>query len=186
MLTNWYTKQIAEVPIITLAEAKTQLKVDADLDYEDDLITLNISAAQDAVSNFINRNIAKSIFVMEYNKFESRITFARNYENDTIAKVEYYAPGNAELTLMLEVDYKLQNSSTLECFDIKFLTQPLTDKRDDAVIITINQGFETESLPAPLKQAMMLRLSDFYERREDRDVQNNPASNILARAYRKY
>lgn len=186
MVTNDYRQITATAPIITVPQAKKQLKSDDDVTYEDDLILSYIDAAQGVISNFINRTIAKAIYVMELDKFEAKITYERNYENDTIAKVEYYAPGETDLTLMPAEQYKLQKSSVVECFDIKFLSMPETDKRDDAVIITINQGFEASTCPKPLIQAMMLRLSDFNERREDRDQGNNPASNNLARAYRKY
>ncbi|MFH6966476.1 head-tail connector protein [Flavobacterium sp. FlaQc-28] len=186
MVTNFYRTITAAAPIITLPKAKKQIKSDDDVTYEDDLVLSYIDAAQGAVSNFINRVISESNFVMEADKFESKITFERNWENDAILKIEYYAPGETVLTLLPSDQYKLQVSSVVECFDIKFLSMPITDKRDDAVIITVKQGFTASTCPTPLIQAMMLRLSDFNERREDRDQGNNPASNNLARAYRKY
>lgn len=186
METNSYYVVTAATPVLSLAKAKKQLKSDADVTYEDDLVLSYIDAAQGAVSNFINRSIAERDFVMEFDKFESKITFERNYDNDTISKIEYYAQGENELTLLASNQYKLQSSNLLDCYDIKFLSIPLTNERDDAVIVTVKQGFTTSTCPAPLIQAMMLRLSDFNERREDREQGNNPASNNLARAYRRY
>ncbi|WP_268846453.1 hypothetical protein [Flavobacterium aestivum] len=186
MVTNFYREITASAPIITMPKAKKQLKVEETVTDEEDLILSSIDAAQGAVSNFINRVIAESNFVMELAKFEPKITFERNWENDKIAKVEYYAPGATELKLLPSEQYKLQVSTVVECFDIKFLTMPETEKRDDAVIVTVKQGFTASTCPTPLIQAMMLRLSDFFERREDREQGNNPASNNLARAYRKY
>lgn len=186
MVTNFFTVKTATAPIITLPKAKKQIKSDDDVTYEDELILSYIDASQGAVSNFINRVIAESNFIMEADKFEPKITFERNWENDTITKIEYYAPGATTLTLLPADQYKLQTSSIVECFDIKFLSMPETEKRDDAVIITVKQGFTASTCPAPLIQAMMLRIADFNERREDRDQGNNPASNNLARAYRKF
>lgn len=186
METNSYYQVTATAPVITLAKAKKQIKSDEGVGYEDDLVLSYIDAAQEAVSNFINRSIAERNFIIEFDKFESKITFERNYDNDTVLKVEYYAPGETTLSELPSDQYKLQKSSVLDCYDIKFLSMPETDKRDDAVIVTIKQGFTAATCPAPLIQAMMLRLSDFNERREDREQGNNPASNNLARAYRKY
>lgn len=186
MVTHFYTTITGTTSLITLEKAKKQLRLDASMTDEDDLIQGYIDSAQEAVQNFINRAITKQSFVMELNKFESPLVFQCNYENDTIAKIEYYAPGETDLTLLPSDQYKLQKANISECYEIKFYSTPETAERDDAVIITISQGFTLAECPKPLLQAMQLRLSDFYERREDREQSNNPASNNLARAYRKY
>lgn len=186
MVTNTYMVKTASEPVITLAKAKKQLRTEESVTYEDDLITGYIESAQGAVENYINRSIAERNFVMELNRFDSPITFSLNYENDSIAKIEYYAPGETSLTELASDQYKLQKANIIDCCSIKFLSMPTTAERDDAVIITIKQGFTTATCPAPLIQAILLRLSDFAERREDREQGNNPASNNLARAYRNY
>lgn len=186
MVTHFYTDITATEPLLTLAKAKKQLRIEAAFVEENDLISSYIDTAQLASENFINRSIAKRNFVMQCDEFSTPITFERNYENDVITSIEYYEPGATTLTLLAADQYLLRKSNTLECFDIKFLSLPETDKRDDAVIITIEQGFAASECPAPIIQAINLRLSDFYERREDRDIGNNSASNNLLRAYRKY
>lgn len=186
MVTHFYTEITAQTPLITLEKAKKQLRVEVAFTDEDDLITSCIEAAQEACENFINRSIAERKFFMECDGFSKEITFERNYENDVIEKIEYYAPGGDALLTLSTDSYFLRKSNTTECFDIKFLSYPETDKRDDAVVITIKQGFAAAKCPKPILQAINLRLSDFYERREDREQGNNPASNNLLRAYRKY
>ena len=186
MVTHFYTEITAEESVLTLEKAKKQLRIDADNTDEDDLILSYIDAAQGACENFINRSIAERNFVMLCNEFSTPITFERNYENDAIAKIEYYAPGQTELSTLDPSQYFLRASNTVECLDIKFLSLPETDERDDAVVITIEQGFAAAKCPKPILQAINLRLSDFFERREDREQGNNPASNNLLRAYRKY
>ena len=186
MVTNSYRVITADKSIITLAQAKSQLKVDDGVDYENDLIQSYIDASEEALSDYLNRCITKSNYVMELDKFETKVTFERNYENDSIEKIEYYALGDTTLTLLPSDQYKLQKSSIVECFDIKFLSMPATEKRDDAIIVTVSQGFTAPTCPKPLIQAMKLRISDFYERREDRELGDSPASNILARPYRKF
>ena len=186
MVTHFYTTPITTTPLLTLAKAKKQLRVEATFTEEDDLIESYIDAAQVACQDFINRSIAERSLILEVSDFKSPITFERNYENDTITKIEYYAPGATTLTTLAADQYQLRKSNIIECFDIKFLSIPETDIRDDAVIVTIKQGFALAICPKPIIQAINLRLSDFFERREDREQGNNPASNNLLRAYRKF
>jgi hypothetical protein len=186
MVTHFYTTITGTTSLITLEKAKKQLHLDDGATDEDDLIQSYIDAAQIACENFINRGVSKRDFVMELSVFETPVTFERNYENDVITKIEYYAPGETTLTPLPADQYRLRKSNTVECFDIKFLSMPETAKREDAVLITVSQGFDLASCPKPILQAIKLRLSDFYERREDREQGNNSASNNLLRAYRKY
>lgn len=186
MVTHSYTTITATSSLLTLAKAKKQLRIEADFTDEDELIQSYIDASQEACADFINRSISKRNLVMELSAFETPFTFQRNYENDKITKIEYYAPSATEKTLLAVDQYLLRKSAITECFDIKFLSLPETDKRDDAVVITIEQGFSLVECPKPILQAINLRLSDFYERREDREQGNNPASHNLLRAYRKY
>jgi hypothetical protein len=185
MITHYYTANIEETPLLTLAQAKKQCKVSDDLTYEDDLIDSFNSSAQIACENYINRSIATRNFVMQSSLFFSPVTFQRNYENDVISKIEYYAPGEDTLTVLSVDQYQLRNSSTLECFDIKFLSMPATAIREDAVIITIAQGFTVATCPKPILQAIRLQLSSAYVYREDGNG-NSTASTNLLRPYRKY
>lgn len=185
MVTHFHTTTTATTPLLTLAKAKKQLRIEASFTEEDDLIESYIDAAQVACQDFINRAIAERNLVLECSNFET-ITFERNYENDVITNIEYYAPGATTLTTLATDQYRLRKSNIVECFDIKFLSIPETDIRDDAVIVTIKQGFTFVNCPKPIIQAINLRLSDFFERREDREQGNNPASNNLLRPYRKF
>lgn len=185
MVTHFHTTTTATTSLLTLAKAKKQLRIETSFTEEDELIESYIDAAQVACQDFINRSIAERNLVLECSKFET-ITFERNYENDTITKIEYYKPGETVLTILATDQYQLRKSNITECFDIKFLSIPETDIRDDAVIVTIKQGFALATCPKPIIQAINLRLSDFFERREDREQGNNPASNNLLRAYRKF
>lgn len=192
MVTHSYTTITATDPLITLAAAKKQLNIEQDFTAQDDLITECSEAAQVACQDYINRGISERKFIMEASVFESTVTFARNYENDTIEKVEYYAPGETTLTTLPADQYKLRKSNIIECFDIKFqpalseVEMPATAVRDDAVIITVKQGFELSKCPKPILQAIKLRIADFYERREDSGQSNSLKSNDLLRPYRKF
>lgn len=192
MVTHFFTQITAENSLVTLAQAKKQLRIEADSTDEDELIQACIEASQEACQNYINRAIAEQNFVMHLDVFPDTIGYERNYLNDTIEKIEYYAPGETELTTLDPALYKLKNSNIVECFDIKFggvssaVEMPATDKREDAVVITVKQGFDVSTCPKPIIQAIKLRLTAFYEYREDRPQGFDTASNNLLRAYRKY
>lgn len=189
MVKHHYTTVTATASILTLAQAKDQLNIEQDFTVHDDLIKDQIDTAQESCQLYINRSIAERNLVLEMDSFATAVTFERNYENDIITKIEYYAAGETTLTELDASKYKLRKSNTVECFDIIFLVDALaieTAKRDDAVIITIAQGFTAESCPKSIIQAMKLKISDYYERREDREVGNNSAGNNLLRPLRKY
>jgi hypothetical protein len=185
MVTNsYYTPGTPLVDVITLETAKKQLRIDPSFTEENDLISSYIVAALAVCENFIGRSINPRLYTVELDGFDSTFEFSQNYDNDTVPSVEYYAPGSDTAVNLEENKYKLRNSTTIECKQIKFTDIPATDKRDDAVIITIQQGFDT--IPTPITQAMLLIISDMYERRDDREVGLNSASNALLRPYRKY
>ena len=186
MVKHFYTVITATASILTLALAKKQLRLEQDFTEEDDLIQTYIDAAQEDRELYINRKIKEQNLILEADAFAASITFERNYENDVIESVTYYPLGEDALVVLDPSQYKLRKSNVTECFDIVFLSMPETVKRDDAVIITVNQGFTLATCPKTIMQAIKLRLADFYERREDRDVGNSSAANALVRAFRKY
>jgi len=185
MITNTTIIPTTDASAVTLAQAKKQLRLEDDFTEEDDLIESYIDSAQLVCENFINRAIGSRKFIIELDAFSTPITYEGS-SNDTIEKIEYYAPGGTELTLLNPTEYSFKKSMLIECFDVKFKTILLTDKRDDAVLITIDQGWQSDKVPAPIKQAMLLLVSDSYERREDREQGYNQASMNLLRPYRKY
>lgn len=187
MVTDSYFVPGSDPSCLTLAQAKSQLKIEAAFTQDDVLIQEYIDSAQSDCENFIGRVIGRRKFVLELNEFETVVTFQANYENDAIEKIEYYAPGSTEVVVMDADGYKLRKSTITGCLDIKFLTLPETDKRNDAVTVTINQGWEPSKVPAPIKQAMKLLISDAYERREDRgEIGYNSAANSKLRPYKLY
>lgn len=188
MATNFYTIPGDDARCVTLEEAKKQLKVDASFTEEDDLIQSYIDAAQVECENFTGRAIGRRKMVFELAAFENPLIFTANYENDTVEKIEYYDKTTEVLTELDAAEYKLRVSSIVNCKEIKFLnTLPDTMLCDDAVIVTINQGFAVADVPTPIKQAMKLLISDSYERREDRgEIGYNTAAQAKLRPYRKY
>lgn len=188
MATNFYYVPGDDASCVTLAEAKKQLKIEASFEEDEDLIQSYIDASQVECENFTGRAIGRRKMVLELAAFENPLLFVCNYENDTIDKIEYYDKTTEVKVELASTEYKLRVSSVVNCKEIKFLnTLPETMQRDDAVIVTINQGFAVADVPTPIKQAMKLLISDSYERREDRgEVGYNTAAQAKLRPYRKY
>ncbi len=187
-VTNHFFTVDTEAPaLVTLAQAKAQLRVEADFEEEDDLIQSYIDAAIAAAENYIGAPLVKGVKTFELDALTQTFVFKQAGENDTVAAVKYFADGATEVTAMPETNYKLRKNYSTGCKEIKFETYPTTATRDDAVIIEINQGYTAEALPTPIYQAIMLMITSMYVKREDiGEIGNNSQSRALMRPYRNY
>ncbi|QGK72842.1 head-tail connector protein [Flavobacterium sp. SLB02] len=186
MVTDKYFDNQEKTECVTLELAKQHLKLDVDNTDEDELIQNYIDAATVDRENFINRSINTRDFIMEVSQFETTV-FSVNYDNDEVTEVKYYSPGGTDL-LALDADkYKVRPGTIVGTKSIKFGDSPITEKRNDAVIITVKQGWVADEVPVPIKQSILLLVSDMYERREDRgEIGYNRSADSLCRPYRKY
>ena len=186
MITDSYFKNIVVTACVTLAQAKKQLRISASNTHEDDLIQGYIDAATADRQNYINRSVDTRDYVLEVSQFET-VVFTENNDNDQVSIIQYYAPGETTLIDLSSDAYKVRPGTIVGTKSIKFINAPETEKRNDAVIITIKQGWSTTDVPKPFYQSIMLLVSDMYERREDRgEIGTNRAADALIRAYRKY
>lgn len=186
MVTDSYYINPEVTVCVTLAMAKKHLRLGTGIHPEDDLVQSYIDAATADRQNFINRSVDTRDFVMEVSQFET-VNFAVNYDNDEITSIKYYKPGETELTTLDGAGYKVRPGVVVGTKTITFIDAPATENRNDAVIITVKQGWVTADVPAPFKQAVLLVIADMYERRENPgEIGNNRAADALARPYRKY
>lgn len=174
---------VADNQIISLELAKAHLRIEADYTDDDMLIGLQIKAAQKAAENYMQRAVGLRQLVITMDVFQN-VVFEGS-SNDLIEEVEYYEPDAVDLTVMAQELYKLRKSG-LETFEIQFSELPEVDNIEGAVIITVSQGYTPEECPEDIQSAMLLMIGDMYERREDREQGNNPASVNLMRPYRKW
>ncbi|KQS45917.1 hypothetical protein ASG38_15010 [Flavobacterium sp. Leaf359] len=185
MITSIETIQDPDNLVVTLAQAKKHLKVDADFTEEDDLIETYIGSAQANAEGYIGKAVGSQRLVIVIPGFES-VIFAASL-NDTVEKVEYYPDGDDSMETLSEESYSLRKHG-LEAQELKFRDPlPALSVRDDAVKVTIKRGFSASDCPKPIKQAIHLMVGDSYERREDRgEIGYNSASASLMRQYRKW
>ncbi|WP_119792050.1 head-tail connector protein [Flavobacterium anhuiense] len=186
MVTDSYYKNQEVTVCVTLAQAKKHLKLRSGESSEDELIQGYIDSAKEDRQNYINRSIDTRDFVIEVSQFET-VSFAVNYDNDEVNSIQYYKQGETALTTLDADSYKVRPGIVVGTKTITFKETPQTEKRDDAVVIVVKQGWVSSKVPAPLKQAMLLLIGDQYERREDRgEIGYNRAADALCRPYRKF
>lgn len=169
--------------VVTLAQAKKQLRIESALTDEDDLIQSYIDAAVVNCQNFIGGHIIPGDMVISYDKFESPVVFEA-FPLKTITSVKYFAE-DVETTLDA-TKYSLTKQSE-KVFKLRFKEDtPSTDERFDAVTITVACGFPSNTIPKPIIQAIKLQIADMYEIREDRKEMLSTAAMSLLRPYKKY
>lgn len=184
---HFFTVDTEAADLVTLAQAKAQLRVESDFEEEDDLIQSYIDAAIAAAENYIGAPLVKGVKTFELDALTQTFVFKQAGENDTVKAVSYWETDATEVTEMPTNNYKLRKNYSTGCKEIKFETYPTTATRDDAVIIEINQGYTAATLPTPIYQAIMLMITSMYVKREDiGEIGNNSQSRALMRPYRNY
>lgn len=187
MLTNVdFTAGTLEV--VSLAEAKKQLRLEDSFTDEDDLIQSYIDAAVTDCENFIGGHIIPGELVLNYDKFETPVVFEA-FPLKSVTEVKYFKDGT-EVTLDSS-KYALTKQNE-KVYQLRFKGDlPDADKQFDAVKITIACGFKNDVIPKPIKQAIKMMVSKMYEYREDYfqnnvfNMTNSPAYGLL-RPYKKY
>lgn len=173
--------------VITLLQAKRQLNFgnEADVDH-DEMVQEYIDASICQAEDYANAHFYEKTMVLVMNKMPKDFCF-NAYPLQEIESIEYYPPGSSEVqTLAIDKYYVTKQNIKTVRLVVRELPE-VDDERPDAVKITAKIGFKKSALPATVKQAVKLMVSDMYERREDRQ---NPATitkaqNIL-RPLRKY
>lgn len=182
MLTNVEYK-VTESEIVSLELAKKQLRIELDYEEEDDLIQSYIDTAVEYAEVFTGGSLREKEMIMTRDSFESPIVFEA-FPLKEITDVKYLpADGGVELTMLAD-DYKL-TKQTEKNYQLRFRNEtPATVKSFEAVTISLKLGY-TE-IPKPIIQAILLKITDMYERREDRSEVVSTVGDGLLRAYKKY
>jgi uncharacterized phiE125 gp8 family phage protein len=169
--------------VLTLVQAKKQLRIEADFTDEDDLIQSYIDAAVEVSEKFIGGHILPKIMTIKADSFTNPLVFEA-FPLKEVTSVKYFpADGSAEAT-MDPGEYALTKDSE-KVFRLRFKnTLPETAVQYDAVTYSIKVGMTV--IPKPIIQAIKLQLADMYERREDRAEIMTTAADRLLRPYKKY
>lgn len=181
MITNLQITPQSDFEVVDLALAKQQLRIEADFTHDDDLIESIIEAAVNASENYMGCKIVDSDAVLNLDVLSSVI--ALPVPARSITSVKYFPSTGAEVTMPVE-DYKLLTFGKENSIRIVTETVPVTADRVDAVTVTFKTGFAAGNVPKAIIQAVLLQISDMYDRREDRVETPLTASTKLLRPYK--
>lgn len=170
-----------ENELISLALAKKHLRLEADDVEEDELVQIAIVSAISQAENYIERKLAKSELII-YVENTSSFHVEKQSLNDCISKV-VVLEDDFEIENLPENSYKTTKRG-VETYEISFSDVKL--EPGQSLAIHIELGFTAETLPAPIKSAILLMIGDAYEKREDRNVATNSVANNILRPYRKW
>ncbi|MFM9400788.1 head-tail connector protein [Myroides odoratimimus] len=171
----------SEVELVGLNLAKKHLKLEVENDEENELIEVAIASAISSVENYTGRIIREGYFKIDVKGTESFIV-ERLSLNDSIKEIQIVEKGR-EISL-LPLSSGIQSKRGLEHYEISFKDVVLSPKQ--SLRVTIDIGFNSKTLPASIKSAMLLLIGEAYEKREDRIQGGNTAVNNLLRPYRKW
>jgi uncharacterized phiE125 gp8 family phage protein len=163
---------------VPLADAKTYLRVDGT--NEDSLIAGLIQAATDHVERVTRRTMIYTTYRLKLDSFPDGpielprspavdITAGATYAYD-MPSIDYFDQVGDEISLEKEVDYELDLTENPPCLQLPAMTYwPLTQAgKAKAVTVDFVAGYgpTAATVPALLKQGILLLVGHWYENRE--------------------
>lgn len=150
---------------ITLTEAKAQLRVESDFSDDDVWIATAITVVREQVEALTNRAIMPQSLELAISEFEDVMQLPKP-PFSSLASIQYYDENNSIQTLSSSI-YQLNDF--VEPAEISLAyeqTWPTVYDRPDAIRIAFSAGYaDAASVPASIKQAMLMLLTDLYDNR---------------------
>lgn len=184
MVTDVKFEDLEAVSIVTLQMAKKQLRIEPSFTEEDDLIQGYIDAAIAMSEDYIGGHIVEKNMILKMDKFDNPLIFEA-FPIQAVESVKYFPVDSSDVQELESTDYDL-TSVNPKVSRINFKKTPQTDKRFDAVTVSVKVGIEKEKIRKPIIQAILLQISDMYERREDRTEVITTVATALLRPYKKF
>lgn len=174
--------------IITLEQAKKQLKMEDLGTFDDDLIQDCIDAAIDEAENYCNTAIRQVKYKVQMASWVNNFEFEKQ-KVAAIDQITYKDEAGDDQTLP-ETSYQLlpkdKYASIIQFTDVNSLPK-LQDNNSTAVSINITIGYpDSVGVPKAITQAIKLLITDNYEYRGDREKPLNTASRVKLEAYKYY
>jgi uncharacterized phiE125 gp8 family phage protein len=149
---------------VTLKQAKKQLELAEADDSHDEQLQFLIETSRDSVE----RDTGMAMLTQTVEHVQAGFTVAIQLQRrpvQSITSIQYYDDGNSLQTLSTNI-YQLNPSK--ERIELKYLQDwPTTADRWDAVKVTYVAGYTSPaSVPASLRQMMLLKLGFLFENRD--------------------
>jgi uncharacterized phiE125 gp8 family phage protein len=161
---------------ISSTEAKAHLRVTGT--DEDDLITMLIQAAREFCESYTNLQLLTATWEMYLDYFSEYEILIEKNPVLAITHIKYYDENNTEQTLAASV-YEVDVVSQPARLVLKTnQSWPSTYDKKNAVKITFTAGFgaTAASVPAQIRQAMLLVIGNMYENRGDEGHRTIPST----------
>lgn len=184
MVTDIKFEAIEADAIVSLELAKKQLRIEDDFTDEDDLIQAYIDAAIAMSEDYTGGHIVEKNMILKMDAFDNPLVFEA-FPIQSIDSVSYYPADGSDSQVMDNSNYDLMSLNP-KVSKISFKTTPAIAERFDAVTVTVKVGMVVEEIRQPIIQAILLQISDMYERREDRTEVMLSAATALLRPYKKF
>lgn len=156
---------------ISLAQAKTHLRIDSDLTDDDDYVENSIVAAFEdlnGTTGWLGRALAQQTFTLVLNRFPYGRRINLPYPPLLTVQTVQYLSSLTDSPDYLAVDpddYRVVSDVEPGYIELReSRAWPSHQCADDAVRITFTAGYT--SVPELIKKAMLLKISDLYHNRE--------------------
>ena len=152
--------------VISLAEAKTFLRIDSDYDDDDNYITSLINVATNVVEEFTRRRLISQTYNIYYDEFPPYIDLQVG-DRITVSHIKYYDTNNSLQTLAVsnyDLDTRIKPGRIYQSETGDF---PNTYERPNAVEVEFVVGAAASDVPAPIVQAIYIIVGRYYENRQD-------------------
>ena len=179
-----------EVAPVSLAEAKTHLRVDFTDD--DTLIGALIDAATahvDGYTGILARALVTQTWRQDFCDWPGdRVLRLPLAPVASVESVKYFDAANVETTVAESGNYALLEDARGPYikFTSDFAAPALYDERDDRIRVTFVAGYGgAAEVPAAIRAAVLLIVGDLYKNRDAGEVAPNAAATALLTPYRR-
>jgi len=173
----------AAAQVLTLEAVKHHLKVDTDAD--DALITGIMTAVRLHAEEHLGRFLLPTVLEQYYNSFAQGALTLFYTPVVEVASVKYFDTNGDEQTLAVEqyeIDVTQEPSYMMIGFDKDV---PPVRSYPNSVIIRYTAGYaNAAAVPEPIKQAMLLMITRYYEHRDDSVFRMPTTAHYLLNPYR--
>lgn len=153
---------------VTTSEAKAHCRVDGTDD--DTLIDGLIAAATEYAEQYTGRSLAAQTWKLTLDAFSDSILLPKG-PVQSVASVKYFDAAGDEQTVSAG-DYTLDNTSD-PAWIVRNSDASWPTPMDGANVVSVTYATGYSTVPAPIKQACLLLIGDWYRGRENTSLVNN-------------
>lgn len=166
---------------VSVAEAKTHLRIDSSFTADDTYIETLISVATLAAENYTNLAMMEQSWYLDIDSFPDYFNLLKgSLKSVVVNSITYSDADNASQTLASSNYFVDRAIKPARIYFAPDATIPSTYDKPNAVRVDFSLGFSDASeVPAPIRQAILLMVGTYYETRQtvsDRTYKEIPQS----------